>query len=69
MPGIPFGPRGEPRPPTEPEKPKRKPDRELVLDLEYVARTYGLDPPYDFELASSILSTHLIMRGTRREEK
>lgn len=65
----PFVPRPTATVPTELKPDKRKPDKELVLDLEYVAKTYGLEPPYDFELASSILSTHLIMRGTGREKK
>lgn len=39
---------------------------ELTLNLTYLARNYGLEEPYDFELASSILGDYLIMRGRRK---
>ena len=42
---------------------------ELTIDLEYLAESYGIQPPYDFELGLSILGSALIMRGRRPKRK
>ena len=46
----------------------KKPNRELVLDLDYLASTYGLSEPYEFELGVRLEGNALIMRGYREEK-
>ena len=57
---------------SEEEAERKRLDREsdpveLVLNLDYIARTYGLDEPYDFEIGLSLLGNSLVMRGRRKK--
>ena len=63
---MPFRPSG---PTAEEREEKRLYDLtepyELVLNLEYLAKSFGMEGPVDFELGLSILGSNLIMRARR----